>query len=334
MIVEKPAAVCPIGQWKAESGKVLTFLQQKIKLLYGDKTPLRIFHAKTIGLVEATLTVDNALDASLKIGLFTRPATYKVWIRFTNSSTRPSPDSKKAVRGMAIKILDVPGAENPEDTSHRGEQDIILSNSRTFSPGSGKYALSAVKLLLGSWTEKLSSGVRIGLRYLNGSVKFLTFNIVTPNVLEERYYSGTPYAFGEKRAIKWHVRPIRTIASVLPRHPGKNFLNQQLNADLKKQARQPVAFGLYVQFQLDKDSEPIDDSTIEWKTTFHRVGVLEVKKQGINTPERIKLDKQMSFSPAHSMAEHAPLGSINAIRVGVYGILAKARLSHSSESQF
>ncbi len=301
--------------------------------MYGDKTPLRIFHAKTIGLVEAKIVVETNLPESLRAGLFRYPGTYNAWIRFTNSSTIPSPDKSKAVRGMAIKVLDVHGTQYLDNTKHSGVQDIILSNSRTFAPGSGSYALSAVKLLLGTLPEKIVNGIRIGARYLKGALLFLKYPIVTPNILEEMYYSGTPYAFGKDRSIKWHARPLKTITSVIPEHPKDDFLRNRLISDLAEEANDPVAFGLFVQFQENNRTEPIDDSTVVWKTPFHLVATIILPKQHLDTAARRKLDKEMSFCPGNAIVEHAPLGSINKIRVEVYGEMAKHRLAQHIQEE-
>jgi hypothetical protein len=238
-----------MAQINTASEKVISFLKKKVREMYGDNRPLRIFHAKTIGLVAAELIVENNLCEDLRVGLFGSPGTYKAWVRFTNSSSVRSPDKSKAVRGMAIKILDVQGAQYLDNTERSGTQDIILSNSRTFAPGFGAFALSAVKLLLGNWCEKLASGLRIMTRYFSGGLAFIKYRIVTPNMLEESYYSGTPYSFGEHRIIKWHARPFKTITSLMSVHPKDNFLRDRLIRDLAEDAKDPVAFGLFVQFQ-------------------------------------------------------------------------------------
>jgi catalase len=147
-------------------------------------------------------------------------------------------------------------------------------------------------------------------------------------MLEESYYSGTPYSFGEHRIIKWHARPFKTITSLMPEHPKDNFLRDRLIRDLSEDAKDPVAFGLFVQFQENDQAEPIDDSTVDWKTPFCRVATIILPRQHVNTPARGRLDEKMSFSPGNAIVAHAPLGSVNRIRVEVYGEMAKERLNH------
>src|SRR5579859_656145 len=326
-----PAGGCPLAKIDATGKKVISFLKEKVREMYGDERPYRIFHAKTIGLVEAEFIVEDNLSSHLRVGLFASPGRYKAWVRFTNSSATISPDKEKAVRGMAIKIMDVPGTPCPDHTGDPGTQDIVLSNSRSFSPGSGRYALSAVHILLGNLIQKAAGAIRIFSRYFRGSLLFLKYPIVTPNILEEIYYSGTPYSFGEGRRIKWRATPGKTITSVLPEQPNYDFLRKRLAIDLAKNAKDAVEFGLFVQFQQSERTEPIDDSSVVWKTPFHRVATIRIPRQRFTTPERWTLEAGMCFNPGNALVEHAPLGTINRIRVEAYREMAKDRLSHPAK---
>jgi hypothetical protein len=330
MNTTKPASGCPVAHINANSGKVIAFLLAKVRVLYPKGRPLRIFHAKSIGLVEAEFIVGEDLPTHLKVGLFASPGRYKAWIRFTNGDSTPSPDQKKAVRGMAVKVLAVPGISCP-GAEEPNVQDFVLINGQTFSPGSGDYALSAMNVTLGNLLQKIAALVRILSRYFSGSLLFLKYRIVTPNILEERYYSGTPYSFGKERAIKWHARPLKTITSVMPPHPKNNFLRDRLIRDLAETAKDPVAFDLLVQFQENEKTEPIDDCTVVWKTHFHRVATIKVPKQHITGRERLKLEKEMCFSPGNAITDHAPLGSINQVRVDTYRAMAHDRNTHPPE---
>lgn len=314
----------------ADSRKVIAYLMKNIRKIYGDRRPLRIFHAKSIGLVKAKFIVPDNLDPHLRVGFFASPGEYPAYIRFTSSKTRILPDNKPAVRGIAIKVRNVLGT--PWEDADPGVQDFVLSNNRTFSPGSGGYTLSAVTILLGNWLEKAGGILHIFPRYFKGSLLFLKGNIQTPNVLEENYYSGTPYSFGENKAVKYYLRPLKTITSVIPDQPKDDFLRMQLAKDLAEDAKEPVAFDLYVQFQEDQHTEPIEDTTIIWKTPFQKVATINVPKQHIYGSEHLKLEKEMTFSPGNAIMEHAPLGSINRVRVDSYKAMASDRNAHPLET--
>jgi hypothetical protein len=325
-----------MAQVSADGQKVIGYLLRKVRKLYGDRRPRRIFHAKSIGLVEAELIVAAGLEPELQIGLFAAPGKYTAWIRFTNGSKTVSPDGEKTVRGMAIKILGVEGTPCTHATQP-GMQDLVLSTSRTFSPGSGPYALSGVTAALGTGLAKAAGAVRVFLRYFSGSILFIRkASIQTPDILEENYYSGTPYAFGS-RAVKWYARPIKTITSVMPEHPAPDFLHTRLMQALAKKAgekvRDPVGFDLFVQFQHDEHTEPIDDSTVVWRTPFKKVARINIPPQQIDGPERERLDLTMSFCPGNALLDHQPLGTINRVRVDAYRAMAKDRDAYPIEKQ-
>src|ERR1044072_4500331 len=225
---------------------------------------------------------------------------------------------------MAIKVLEANDKGQP--------QDIILSTSPVFGTATGNQQLTAVKLALGNWFEKLISGLVLFFTGGAGLIRFFRTFSKTPNVLEEVYYSGTPYLFGDKKAIKWHVRPLKTITSTMPRKPADNFLRQRLIQDIQH-PKEEISFALFVQFQTNNEKEPIDDATVKWRSPFYKVAIITIPRQEIDTDERYEEDARMSFSPGNAIHEHAPLGSINMIRKKVYEQMAKDRLKELQHTQ-
>jgi catalase len=313
MIPEEMTGGSPIANLNDVSQKVTAYIRGRLNKKHGKQPLKKAFHKKTIGLVKATLTVNRDLRPELRVGLFKEERTYNAWIRFSNASPGITKDKKKGVRGMAIKVLDANDKGQP--------QDIILSTSPIFGTATGNQQLMAVKLALGNWFEKLVNGIILLFTGLAGAIRFFRTFIKTPNVLEEMYYSGTPYLFGDKKAIKWHVRPLKTITSSMPRKPADNFLRQRLIQDLKH-PKEEIAFALFVQFQINNEKEPIDDATVTWKTPFFKVATITLSGHEIDTDTRIEEDERMSFSPGNAIPEHAPLGSINMVRKKVYEQLA------------
>ena len=324
MIPEEMTSGCPMANLNDVSQKVIVYIRGILKKKYGKQPFKKAFHTKTIGLVKATLTVNKDLRPELRIGLFKEEKTFNAWIRFSNASPGITKDKKRGVRGMAIKVL---------DANDKGQsQDLILSTSPIFGTANANQQLTAVKLALGNWLEKLVSGIILFFTGLGGAIRFFRTFIKTPNVLEEVYYSGTPYLFGDKKAIKWHVRPLKTITSTMPRKPAGNFLRQRLIQDLK-QPKEEISFALFVQFQTNNEKEPIDDATVAWTTPFYKVATITLPRQEIDTETRIEEDTRIHFSPGNAIPEHAPLGSINMVRKKVYEQLAKDRLKEQQHTQ-
>lgn len=320
---------CPMKKINSISDNILDYIKNKLVKKYPDKKPLRAFHAKCIGLVKAEVKSLDNLDEDLKVGLFKTDKTYKAWVRFSNGAGEVLPDAKKAARGMAIKILDVESEEFIDPDPEGNTQDIILFTSRTHLPVTAGKQFAVPRVVLGTGLVRLIA-IIMGLPRKLSAVKiFRQGQFKTPNILEETYYSATPYAFG-KRIIKWQVRPFKTIASTMPEKPVFNFLTKRLIADLSEHSKEDITFGLFVQFHKDESTTPINDPSVLWKTPFHQVAVISIPKQKeIDTAERAAIDINMSFSPGHSMKEHEPLGDVNMIRRKVYGELSKERREHS-----
>ena len=86
-------------------------------------TVKRFNQGRAAGCVKAELTVLDTLKPEYRVGLFAEPRTYQAWIRFANAGSRT--DREKDVRGMSIKVFDVPGANlTPGETS----QDFVLNS--------------------------------------------------------------------------------------------------------------------------------------------------------------------------------------------------------------
>ena len=314
---------CPFSTVASRSNQIIYYILKRLARRFRCKTPTRAFHAKTIGLAEATFkvegSVDDTLPAHLQVGIFATPGKkYQAWVRFTNGSGSLNSDAKKDARGMAIKIIN----DQPDQVSWK-EHDIIMFNVPIFIPAKAAWQLMGVKSVLGSFFQFVIFGTLLVLRFFPKSIWFLkNVRIRTPNVLEECYFSATPFSYGTK-AIKWHARPLKLISDTMPEHPSENFLRERLANDL---IYKKVSFALYVQFQENERSEPIEDTGVEWKTQFQKVATITLIPQDILTDERTHKDFVTSYSPGCTHPDHKPLGEINQLRQRVYEHLAKKRI--------
>jgi catalase len=317
---KRSAAGCPLHQIEEISDDIYRSFKKRLSKKYRNEKPGKALHAKTIGVVKAVVKVLPDLSESLSVGLFKRTEEYEAVIRFSNGSSHVSNDISPSVRGMAIKIMI--GDEL---------QDILLTTNRIHFPVKIGLQRLIPKIVFAKLPGQIFYGLIISVlsKSFSKVLKFRKGIIKTPNILEEMYFSATPYAFGEKKAVKWHVRPCKTIASVIPDHPGGDFLRNQLIKDLSKESVYSVSFGLYVQFQENSQTEPIEDPSVEWKTPFYQVATIEIPKQDITTDELRNLDKTINFSPGNCIEAHAPLGEINRIRVNVYKALSRDRTAVS-----
>jgi catalase len=88
----------------------------------------RAAHPKHHSCVSAEFTIAADLPAPLKIGIFSQPHIFPAWIRFSNSQEQD--DQKFDGRGMAVKLMDVPGQKVLDD--EQGTQDFVMINYPLF----------------------------------------------------------------------------------------------------------------------------------------------------------------------------------------------------------
>ena len=69
-------------------------------------------HPKMHGLLKATFTVEPGLPPELRVGVFAQPQTFRAWVRFSNQDGSINADSDRDMRGMAIKLMGVPGTKD------------------------------------------------------------------------------------------------------------------------------------------------------------------------------------------------------------------------------
>jgi hypothetical protein len=93
-------------------------------------------------------------------------------------------------------------------------------------------------------------------------------------------------------------------------------------------AREGAAFLFQVQCAADTPRTPMDDPRVEWPerdAPFHTVATLWIPPQVFRTDRRNAFGENLSMSPWHALAAHAPVGEINEIRRLVYERLSDDR---------
>src|ERR1700689_4913325 len=83
-------------------------------------------HAKQHGGVRARFTISASSPTAIREGVFAGTRTYHAWIRFSNAVG--TDDKSGLARGMAIKLLGVPGRKILSDEADATTQDFLLVN--------------------------------------------------------------------------------------------------------------------------------------------------------------------------------------------------------------
>lgn len=96
----------------------------------------------------------------------------------------------------------------------------------------------------------------------------------------------------------------------------------------KHLATHEASFDFMVQVQKDPGRMPVEDAGVEWselESPFVKVATLRIPSQSFRTEEREELAENLSFSPAHSLIAHRPIGGVNRARVEIYRRLSEYR---------
>lgn len=299
-------------------------LKSDIERAYGPGGTLRDAHPKAVACVRAEFEVEPHLPEELRVGVFKEPRTYPAHIRFSNASTTVRADSRRDIRGMAIKLLGVEGEKLLERERHETTQDFVLINTPRFINRNliDFYEfLSALRggplRLLGFFLNPLHSPLRVLWRIATSFKKY-------GSLLEVRFWSTTPYLFGSK-VVKYSARPRQQEVTRIPKKPSDNYLREAMQRHL---GAQDAYFDFMVQFQTDPGRMPVEDASVTWDegaSPFRKVATIRIPAQDFDSPERTRFAENLSFTPWHSLPEHRPLGSINRARRVVYEVISKYR---------
>lgn len=302
---------------------------------------LRDAHAKAHGCVKAQVTVLQNLVPELRHGVLAEPGkTWQAWMRLSNGNAYPQFDSARDARGMAIKLLDVPGDKLLSSKATAANQDFVMFNHPVFfvrdvAEYKQNFAAQAsgqkIQAFFPSWDPRTWE-----IRHLIIALKTLAPAPDSP--VSATYNSIAPFKLGPHN-IKYRVVPdpqscppyqLPEQNTALPNFL-RNALYQQLSLD-----RVPACFALQVQRQNADYYMPIEDTSVQWSediSPFETVATVRVEPQDFDTREQNLACDNLSFNPWHALPEHRPIGGINRLRKAVYEAVSVYRHQRNAAPQ-
>lgn len=281
------------------------------------KTPaLRDAHAKAHGCVVARLTVATDLPEPLRQGLFAVPADYPAVVRFSNGAALPADDAAGDGRGMAIKLMGIAGA--PEG------QDFLMINHPVFFVRDAADYTALTRAIAEDRTDDFFTA-----HPAEAAIAAATAQPVN-DVLDQRYFSQVPYRLGAG-FVKFAAFPVTCDGTAQPATQpsagqpaasGADFLAARLYARLDTG---PACFDFALQPRTDPATEPLEDATAAWRGPFHPVARLHIEPHQTASAAAQATCEALSFSPWHSLPEHAPVGGINRVRGLIYPMISDLR---------
>lgn len=276
-------------------------------------------HSKSHGVVTGRLDVAANLPLELAQGMFATPGSYEVVVRYASEPGGIDPDQAKRARGLALKVLDVPG-----DKLRQGwtSQDFLFNTWPIIPQGDAKVYLDAITARYEHHGNHAATVAATTLK--NPAPKGLTFDR-TPaiDVMAHSYYSQGAFRFGDHVA-KFAMIPVAAAQLALADHEvSKNDPPSVLSEWVQEYfSRQEARYELRVQLNVDLETMPVEDASVEWDeqlSPYRTVATVTLPPQASFSPERrVFAEDVMSWRPWFGLTAFRPLGSINRVRRAGY----------------
>ncbi|ACA16180.1 conserved hypothetical protein [Methylobacterium sp. 4-46] len=326
-----------------QAGMIAAFARIQGTTLEDYGRAVRGVHAKCHGLLTGTLEVLPGLPPDLAQGAFARPGTHEAVLRLSTNPGDILDDSVSTPRGLALKILEVPGERLPgaEGTT----QDFVLADAPAFVAPDAAAFLGSLKLLAAT-TDTPQIFKKAFSATLRGVETVLeTFGTGSPTVialgghpethiLGETFYSQAPLRWGDHVA-KVAVAPaspaLRALAGASLSVTGRpDGLREAVSAFFEENE---AVWELRAQLWTNRETMPIEDASVPWpeeESPYRTVARITVPPQETWSPEKVRaIEDGLAFSPWHGIAAHRPLGSIMRARRAVYPHSARFRAEHN-----
>jgi hypothetical protein len=303
-------------------------LTKEITLARREESDQRLVYRfnqpKSVACLDAEFVVD-ALPQELAVGVFAAPRTYPAKLRFANATEFD--DRKADLRGLSIKVLDVPGAVSVGGGP--GVQDFTFNNYPALFAGTPEEFLSFVEATANGRTWAFF------LNPLDSHLRSLSIVLRArsrpDSPFAERYFSTTPYQFGvgAAAAVKYSVQSC-TVREPTATIDDADYLRDSIGKNLQSGA---VCLSFLVQPQTDPERMPIEDASVIWSeelSPFRKVAEIRIAPQTFQDDAQLTACETMRFNPWNGLSAHKPLGGINRVRRELYEELAEFRASENA----
>lgn len=303
---------------------IVTKMSEYLKNNYTKGLFERDAHPKTLGLVKAEFRVYSNIPKELKQGIFKVETSYPAFVRFSNASHKIQSDSKKDIRGLSLKLINVPLENRFSESQEKTTQDFLLMSHPTMPFGTvKKFRDVIVSTVASKWYQKIIWA----LTYFKLLKEVSKAKIAHTSVGNINYWSTTPYKLGDDCIVKYKVTPKTHENIFFEKDTSDNKLTNRLRKQLSSQE---IAFDFCIQLYKNEEITPLDDMGEIWDENinpFIKIASLHIPKQQVNPA--IELNQKISFSPANSLLAHEPIGEMNLARISIYKSLANIRKKYN-----
>jgi len=315
----------PDGEVETQRGLTEAMLDIQRRTLADTGYAYRAVHAKAHGYLRARFEVLPDLPDHLAQGLFAQPGTYDAILRFSTTPGDVLDDNVSTPRGVALKVLGVPGARLP-GSEDETTQNYVLGNSPSFQVATAAGFLKQLRPLAATTghAELAKEVLSVVSRNANAALSKVGLTSATlttlagqatTELLGDTFYSQAPLLHGDYYA-KVAVVPVSTELVALS---GRSLDLKGYPDAIREGVRHhfgalPGVWELRVQLATDLDRMPVEDAATQWpedESPYLPVARITAAPQETWSDELwAEIETGSAFSPWTGLAAHRPLGSI------------------------
>ena len=347
----------PVSTYATDIAKIVDSVEQTVKSSYEkekQKRAVRFAHAKSYGIVRASVEIESGLAPEYAQGIYANPDTYEAVIRFSNGLGHLGPDAMLGpIFGIGLKFFNVPGHSILENETGVSNFDYAMINAPVFFANTAKDYVVIQRLF-----DELPGAVmdpRTAKTWLHDFVTaggtlppdkwlwdelFAVMSLTkTPwrNPLLSNYWTMGAVRHGEFVA-KLRTTPEPSAAArvrIRDLDPLKNpeAVRDSLVAEI---GGHDYSFALEAQLCVDPLRMPIENTSIEWSemlSPFTKIAVIHIPKQDISSPLNLEIADRISIAPWRTREDHIPMGEIMTVRREVYRRSAQLRRQINQQTQ-
>lgn len=303
-------------------------LAARVVAVQSSRTPAlgagRALHRRPVESVSARFTVRDDLDAvlptPLQVGPLRAGASYPTYVRFSNGSFDAPKKEEPDVRGIALKLVGVPGTKQLTGTDDPRTQDFLLIRGAVLPTADPAEFVALVEA--GAGGGQLGAPLRLGAKigYLRG-LKLL-YALVSgtsqpfPSYATSAFNTVTAFRLGPTAA-RFSLSPVVDPGALARK-------GTSLAEDLRSRVATGLRWDFRVQLFQDKARTPIEDPTVDWDpavSPWIDVARVEVPPQDPASEAGQRLAayiETLSFDPWHCVETMRPLGAFNRARKPAY----------------
>lgn len=280
----------------------------------------RALHTKAHVAAVGELVVD-ALPPELAVGVFSAPRRWPVYVRFSNGQIGKHKDARPDIRGIALKLVGVPGPKLIPGLEAALTQDFLfiqLASIVTKDPDEFIALVRAGKKGQALLLPRLIGA--LGLRRAFAIVRAFLSLPKVPSMATVPFYTAAPLRLGD-HAVKLALFPDDANQGPIPKGSAHGHLGEDLVARL---GAGPLAWSLGAQRFIDEATTPIEDVSVRWpedKAPFTPLARLLLPRQDVSSAAGqavSTLVERLSFDPWHALPAHRPLGAVMRARAAAY----------------